>query len=130
MRLVVGLVLAALSAGPALAQDMADLARDAIGVPMPPNQAAGDWTLESHGRAICRIAFSGEKQASKIYGASLSRDCAPALPPGIVGWKPVTDGLALVSEDGRILVDFNRITGTHLVSPASSGFDVELRKLR
>jgi hypothetical protein len=111
----------------ALAQDMDALARDGIGLPMKVKDAtAGPWTLQTRAGPICIISFSGEKLASGAYDADIPSACASALPAGVAGWKSVTDGLALVSVDGKILLDFNQWTPRDLVARRAGAPYLEL----
>jgi hypothetical protein len=112
MKLVVVAIAAVLSA-PAIAaaQDTGMLMHEGIGLPMKPSDAAGGhWLLQTKGRTICRLRLGCEQTAPGVYGASIPGACGEVLPPGLVGWKPVADGLALVGADGRSVVDFNQWT--------------------
>jgi hypothetical protein len=111
------------------AQDMNAAARDEVGTPLRPADAAAQpWTLESHGRSICHVRLGREQVAKGVYRAEAPADCGAALPAGVAGWRPVTDGAALVDGQGRVLIDFNRWSNSLLVSPRSSGIDVQLRR--
>jgi hypothetical protein len=112
-------LLALLAAAPAsvAAQDTDALARDAVGLPLRPRDAAaGPWTLTSGGRTICALRLGAERSPAGAYAADIPADCATALPAGVVGWKPVTDGMALVGADGRSMIDFNQWTPRDLVA--------------
>lgn len=117
LRLAALLIL--LSAVPAsvAAQDMDALARDAVGLPLrPKDAAAGRWTLRTGGQTICTLALGGERGPDGVYPIDIPPACAPALPPGLAGWKPVTDGMALVAADGQLTLDFNQWTPRDLVA--------------
>jgi hypothetical protein len=113
-------VLAAVAMAPvaAPAQGITEHWRESVGLPMKPaDAAAGPWTLRTGGKTVCTLSFSDHRTAAGVYGVDLSADCASELPPGIVGWKPVTDGLALVGADPEVLlVDFNQWTAKDLVA--------------
>ena len=101
----------------AFAQDMSALARDGIGLPIALKDAtAGPWTLQTRAGPICTLSFHAGRLASGANAADIPPACAAALPPGVAGWKSVTDGLALTALDGKILLDFNQWTPRDLVA--------------
>jgi hypothetical protein len=113
----------------AAAQDMAALARDGIGLPLKLRDAvAGPWTLQSGKRTVCVIALSADQVRSGVYGLVIAPDCGSVLPAGIIGWKPVTDGMALVGADTRTLVDFNQWTPKDLAAPQPGAPTLELTR--
>ena len=119
----------ALAAGAAAAQDMNALARDQVGTPLAPADAASSgWTLETQGHAICKIRLSAQKADNGLYRAEVPAECSQTLPGAVAGWKPVTDGAALVDGQGQVLIDFNRWSNSLLVSHPSSGVDIQLRR--
>lgn len=134
LTLVLGAALAlglGLAAGTAAAQDMDALARDGIGLPMKPaDAAAGPWALSTAGRTICEIRLGAARGPSGVYPAQIPAACGAVLPPGLVGWKPVTDGLALVGADGRSVVDFNQWTPRDLSAPRRGAPHLELSRVK
>jgi hypothetical protein len=119
----------ALVAGAAGAQDMNALARDQVGTPLATADAAAQgWTLETGGRAVCKIRLTAQPMGHGVFHADVPGQCAQTLPGGVAGWKPVTDGAALVDGQGQILIDFNRWSNSLLVSHRSSGVDIQLRR--
>jgi hypothetical protein len=92
------------------------------GVPLSPAEAAGAWTLESHGRAICMVRLSAD------HGASPSQDCAGALPGAVSGWRPTSDGMALTDGSGQQVLAFSRWSNSLFVSTRSSGTDLQLMR--
>jgi hypothetical protein len=107
---------AVLVAGAASAED-----REA-GVPLTPAEAAGAWTLESAGHAICTINLGADRSARA------ASDCAGALPGAPAGWRPTADGMALVGANGQALIAFARWSNSLFVSHRASGVDVQLRR--
>ncbi len=119
----------ALAAGAASAQDMNALGRDRVGMPLRPADAAAQgWVLETHGHSICKVTLSSAAVGRGVYRVDVPADCGQALPAGVAGWRPVTDGAALVDGQGQILIDFNRWSNSLLVSHQSSGVDIQLRR--
>ena len=112
----------ALGAGAAFAAD------HEAGVPLTPAEAAGAWTVETGGHAICMITLG--RQAARGFGASARGDCGDALPAGIAGWAPTADGMALTGAGGQVLIAFNRWSNSLFVSHRSSGVDVQLMRGR
>jgi len=111
----------------AAAQDMGALARDGIGLPIALKDAtAGPWTLQTRAGPICTVSFHADKLPSGVYAADIPAACNTALPAGAVAWKPVTDGLALTSADGKILLDFNQWTARDLVARRAGAPYLEL----
>jgi|SRR5579872_2340180 len=113
---------AALAAGAAAAAD------NEAGVPLTPAEAAGAWTLESGGHAVCRVELSPRRAGDAGYGAQASGDCAGALPAGVAGWTPTGDGMALTGRDGHVLLAFNRWSNSLFVSHQASGVDIQLQR--
>ena len=119
----------ALAAGAAGAQDMNAMARDQVGTPLAVSDAAAQgWTLETAGHSVCKVRLGAQALGNGVYHADVPGDCGQTLPAGVAGWKPVTDGAALVDGQGQVLIDFNRWSNSHLVSHQSSGVDVQLRR--
>ena len=52
------------------------------------------------------------------------------LPPGAVGWRPVTDGMALVDAGGAVIVDFNQWAPWDLQSKREGAPTLELIRPR
>jgi hypothetical protein len=97
--------------------DISGLVRDAIGLPMKPSDAAaGPWTLRTRDHTICTLTLSAERGPNGVYAAAIPRECGAEIPAGVVGWKPVTDGLALVGPDAVTVLDFNQWTPRDLVA--------------
>jgi len=119
----------ALAAGVAGAQDMNAMARDQVGTPLAVSDAAAQgWTLETGGHTVCKVRLGAQAISKGVYHADVPADCSQTLPAGVAGWKPVTDGAALVDGQGQVLIDFNRWSNSLLVSHQSSGVDVQLRR--
>ena len=98
------------------------------GVPLTPAEAAGGWTLESAGRPVCMVRLTATKTSDAGYAASAPASCGEALPPGVAGWTPTGDGMALTGADGRVLIAFDRWSNSLFVSHRSSGVDVQLQR--
>ena len=104
------------------------LARAAIaadheaGVPLTPAEAAGAWTVETGGHAICIIQLSAD------HGAAPAQNCGDSLPAGVTGWTSTADGMALTGQGGEVLAPFNRWSNSLFVSHRSSGVDVQLMR--
>jgi hypothetical protein len=92
------------------------------GVPLSPAEAAGSWTVETGGHAICMI------QLTAAHGAKVGDNCGDSLPAGVTGWSTTTDGMALTGADGQVLAPFNRWSNSLFVSHRSSGVDVQLMR--
>jgi hypothetical protein len=92
------------------------------GVPLSPAEAAGGWTVETGGHAVCMITLTAS------HGATVGAGCGDALPSGITGWSATADGMALTGAGGQVLAPFNRWSNSLFVSHRSSGVDVQLRR--
>jgi len=92
------------------------------GVPLSPAEAAGGWTVETGGHAICMIRLTAD------HGATPSAACGDALPAGITGWQPMAGGMALTDSSGQVLAPFSRWSNSLFVSHRSSGVDVQLMR--
>ena len=92
------------------------------GVPLTPAEAAGAWTVEAGGHAICII------QLTANHGAAPAQNCGDSLPSGITGWTATADGMALTGAGGQVLAPFNRWSNSLFVSHRSSGVDVQLMR--
>jgi len=125
MNLKLTLPLVAFSALAATAFAAAD---HEAGVPLTPAEAAGAWTVETGGHAICLIQLSAEKSGNAGFAATPGANCGDALPAGVTGWAPTSEGMALTGGDGKVLVPFNRWSNSLFVSHRSSGTDVQLMR--
>ena len=92
------------------------------GVPLTPAEAAGAWTVQTGGHAICIIQLSAD------HGAALAQNCGDSLPAGVTGWTSTADGMALTGAGGAVLAPFNRWSNSLFVSHRSSGTDVQLMR--
>ncbi len=98
------------------------------GVPLAPSDAAGPWTLESSGHAICVVKLSAAKSGNAGFGFTAPATCGDALPAGIAGWAPSGDGMALTGADGGVVLAFNRWSNSLFVSHRASGVDLQLQR--
>ena len=119
MKLKLTLSLAAASALLAGAVVAAD---HEAGVPLAPAEAAGAWTVETGGHAICIIQLTAD------HGATPAQNCGDSLPAGVTGWQATADGMALTGQGGAVLAPFNRWSNSLFVSHRSSGVDVQLMR--
>lgn len=118
-----------LAAGAAGTQDMNAMARDQVGMPLTiPDASAQGWTLETAGHSVCQVRLGAQPVSKGVYRTDIPADCGQVLPGGVVGWRPVTDGAALVDGQGQILIDFDRWSNSLLVSHRSNGVDIQLRR--
>ena len=92
------------------------------GVPLTPAEAAGAWTVETGGHAICMVTLTAS------HGATVGNACADVLPAGVTGWSSTADGMALTGAGGQVLAPFNRWSNSLFVSHRSSGVDVQLMR--
>ena len=111
------LALACLALAPA-----AFAADNEAGVPLSPAEAAGGWTVETGGHAVCMITLTAG------HGATVGQDCGDALPAGVTGWSASAGGMALTGADGQVLAPFSRWSNSLFVSHRSSGVDVQLMR--
>jgi hypothetical protein len=111
------LALACLALAPA-----AFAADNEAGVPLSPAEAAGGWTVETGGHAICMITLTAS------HGATVGDGCGDALPAGVTGWSATAGGMALTGADGQVLAPFSRWSNSLFVSHRSSGVDVQLMR--
>ena len=127
MRVLLASVIAAsaLSAAPALAQDSGP---NSYGTPLKPSDAAaGPWLVESHGQTTCRIRLDAAQASPGVYRISAS-ECGDALPSGVTGWRPESNGLSLLDAQGQVVVKFNRWSNSLMVAPRSNGVDLQLQR--
>jgi hypothetical protein len=92
------------------------------GVPLVPAEAAGAWTVETGGHAICIIQLTSDHLAKP------AQNCGDSLPAGVTGWTATADGMALTGQGGQVLAPFNRWSNSLFVSHRSSGVDVQLMR--
>jgi Protease inhibitor Inh len=92
------------------------------GVPLSPAEAAGAWTVETGGHAICMVQLTAD------HGVKVGDNCGDSLPAGVTGWIATGDGMALTGANGQTLAPFNRWSNSLLVSHRSSGVDVQLMR--
>ena len=113
---------ALVSAHPATAAD------NQAGVPLAPADAAGPWTLESGGHAICTLTLGAQKAGSAGYAVKAPAACGGALPANTVAWAPEGDGMKFVSADGQRVMGFGRWSNSLFVAHRASGEDVQLKR--
>jgi hypothetical protein len=100
----------------------ASAADNEAGAPLKPAEAAGAWTIESGGHALCTLTL-GAGHTVKAPAA-----CGDVLPTRPTGWQATTDGMQLVSADGQPVIAFHRWSNSLFVSHRSSGVDIQLRR--
>nr|MEA2799754.1 Protease inhibitor Inh [Phenylobacterium sp.] len=118
LRIAVGLAGAALFAGASIAT----AADNQAGVPLKPAEAAGPWTIESGGHALCTLTLSAS------HTVSTPAACGEFLPTSPTGWQPTKDGMQLVAADGQPVLTFQRWSNSLFVSHRASGVDIQLRR--
>ena len=96
------------------------------GIPLAPADAAGPWTLQADGHAICTITLGKDKGANG-YGVKAPDTCGDALPPGVSAWEPTRDGMRFIGEDGAAMA-FGRWSNSLFVAHRSTGVDVQLKR--
>ncbi len=107
--------------GAAVAED------NQAGVPLNPADAAGPWTVENGGAAVCTLTLKATKAGAAGFALSPG-GCSGALPPGATGWTPTGDGMAITSSSGQVLLAFNRWSNSLLVTHRASGVDLQLKR--
>jgi hypothetical protein len=95
--------------------------------PLAPGDAAGPWTLEASGHSVCVLGLSRSRTGGGAYGLHVPADCADVLPPGVTGWAPTSDGMSLVTAEGRT-IRFERWSNSLLVAGEGSGLNLALRR--
>jgi hypothetical protein len=114
---------AALLAGAAVAQPDHE-----AGVPLSPGEAAGGWTVETGGHAVCMITLSAARVGASAYGATPKGDCRSLIPAGVAGWTPTRGGMALTDQSGQVLLPFDRWSNSLFVAKISTGDEVQLMR--
>src|SRR5437879_1974746 len=72
------------------------------GVPLTPAEAAGAWTIESAGHALCTLTLGAS------HTVKAPPTCGDVLPTSPTGWQPTKDGMQLVGADGQPVIAFHR----------------------
>jgi hypothetical protein len=118
VQLIAAGLAAALLAGasPALAED------NEAGVPLTPAEAAGTWTIESAGHALCTVTLSAS------HTVKTSASCSEYFPASPTAWQPTKDGMALTDASGQASIAFHRWSNSLFVSHRASGVDIQLRR--
>jgi hypothetical protein len=96
--------------------------------PASPGAVADAWQLQSRGRVVCTLELYGRAPKGGPYAAEIPSDCRGALPPGVVGWKPTPEGIALVARDGAAVVAFERWSESLFVSTGAGAPDLQLAR--
>jgi hypothetical protein len=125
------LIAAAVSiAGSALAQSPGEDSGAQAGTALLPADAAGPWTLQSKGGAVCTVTLTARSAAvGGSFVATVGPECKTAYAMGgAAAWKPTHDGLAFTAGDGSVVVAFNRWSNSLFVSHRSSGADLQLSR--
>jgi Protease inhibitor Inh len=119
---LIAVAASSLAAGAAFAVD------HGANVPLAPSDAAGPWTLETGGHAVCVIKLSSAKAGNAGFGLTAPATCGAALPAGVTGWVPSGNGMALTGADGQVVLSFGRWSNSLFVSHQSSGVDIQLQR--
>ena len=99
------------------------------GTPLAPREAAGPWTLQSKGGAICAVTLTARAGAGGSFAATVGPACLNAYAmTAVAGWKPTHDGLAFTDASGGVVVAFNRWSNSLFVSHRASGADLQLSR--
>jgi hypothetical protein len=116
-------IAASLAAAGLLAGASAAAAADnEAGVPLTPAEAAGAWTIESAGHALCTLTLGA------AHTVKAPATCGDVLSASPTVWQPTKDGMQLVGADGQPMIAFHRWSNSLLVSHRSSGVDIQLRR--
>ena len=110
--LLIAAAVAAAAAAPALAED------NEAGVPLTPAEAAGAWTVSTHGHDVCTITLTA---AHGVRAGSCQ-----GLLPSPTAWQATSDGMSLSGGTGAMT--FHRWSNSLFVSSRASGLDVQLRR--
>jgi hypothetical protein len=125
LKLALSLIALAWTSGAAFAADAVD---HEAGVPLAPAEAAGGWTVESQGHAVCMITLSAARIGAGAYGATPRGDCGALIPPGVAGWTPTSHGMALTDPSGQVLLPFDRWSNSLFVANIATGDNVQLMR--
>jgi len=128
--LAFGALLAACAGGFAVAQSSDGDTGAQAGTPLAPADAAGPWTLQSKGGAVCAVTLTARSAAvGGDFVASIGPECQQAYGmAAAAAWKPTRDGLAFTAGDGSTVVGFNRWSNSLFVSHRASGADLQLSR--
>lgn len=118
----VSTIAAALAAAGLLAGATAAATEDnEAGVPLSPAEAAGPWTVESGGHAVCTLTLGA------AHTVKAPATCGGALPASPTGWQATRDGMQLTA-NGQPVLAFHRWSNSLFVSHRASGVDIQLRR--
>jgi hypothetical protein len=92
------------------------------GVPLTPAEAAGVWTIESAGHALCTVTLGAS------HTVKTSASCSEYFPMSPTSWQPTKDGMQLIDTKGGAPIAFHRWSNSLLVSHRASGVDIQLRR--
>jgi hypothetical protein len=127
---VLAAIIAASPGGFAVAQSPHEDSGAQAGTPLAPADAAGPWTLQSKGGAVCAVTLTARSSAvGGTFVATVGPECQQAYAmTAAAAWKPTRDGLAFTAGDGSTVVAFNRWSNSLFVSHRSSGADLQLSR--
>lgn len=73
-----------------------------------PETLAGRWLIAT-AQGDCAVVFTSRRiDSANGWAVEDASGCLAGLVPGVVGWRPVPDGIALASADRRTAVLFAR----------------------
>ncbi|KQM30907.1 AprI/Inh family metalloprotease inhibitor [Sphingomonas sp. Leaf10] len=73
-----------------------------------PETLAGRWVIAT-AQGDCAVVFTSRRiDSANAWAVEDASGCLAGLVPGVVGWRPVPDGIALASADRRTAVLFAR----------------------
>lgn len=128
--LTTGALICACAGSFALAQTNGANTGVMAGKPLLPAEAAGVWTLQSKGGAICAVTLTPRSAAvGGDFVASVGPQCLDAYAmAAVAAWRPTHDGLAFTAGDGSLVVAFNRWSDSLFVSHRANGVDLQLAR--
>lgn len=101
---------------------------DEADVPLSPRDAAGAWTLEANGHAVCTLRLGKGKASGGSYALEIPQSCGEMLPPAVKAWAPTDQGMALTDQDGQAVLGFRRWSNSLFVTYHSSGSNLQLKR--
>jgi hypothetical protein len=71
-----------------------------------PQTLAGRWSIAT-AKGECAVVFTNRRiDSANAWAIDDASGCLAGLVPGVVGWRPVPDGIALASADRRTVALF------------------------
>ena len=93
-----------------------------------PKDLAGPWLLAADGAGLCRLSLELDSKGEGRLSVPRTCKLAGVDLRTVAGWRPATDGLALVTEDRSLVLFLDRVAPDTYTARLSDGSGIRLSR--